>query len=75
MSGLVEQFRSLWQVRQSRCSGGKAPSGGSTTGEIEVGSPISSGDPLLSITDISSLSLRAEVDETDVLASREKGQG
>jgi RND family efflux transporter MFP subunit len=35
-----------------------------------VGSPVSSGDPILTITDVSTLSLRAAVDETDVLLVR-----
>ncbi|MDH4353091.1 MAG: HlyD family efflux transporter periplasmic adaptor subunit [Actinomycetota bacterium] len=46
-------------------SGGAA--GGSTTGALEVGSPVSAGDPLLTVTDVSTLSLTAQVDETDVL--------
>lgn len=45
--------------------------GGSTTGALERGSPVSAGDPLLSVTDVSTLSLTAHVDETDVLLVRQ----
>jgi HlyD family secretion protein len=44
---------------------GEAPSG-----IVSAGSPVSDGDPILTITDTSELSLRAEVDETDVLLVR-----
>ena len=71
VSGLVGQLpSSLTGQAQSLLGSGSDQGGGSTTGALTVGSPISSGDPLLSITDISSLSLRAEVDETDVLLVR-----
>ena len=67
VSGLVDQLpSSLAGQAQALLGGGSAP-GGSTTGTVAVGSPVSSGDPLLTITDVSTLSLTAEVDETDVL--------
>lgn len=37
------------------------------TGALTVGQPVASGQPLLRITDVSALSLTAQVDETDVL--------
>ncbi|GAA0374485.1 hypothetical protein Acor_42490 [Acrocarpospora corrugata] len=46
------------------------PSGGSTgrsAGIIAVGVPIAAGDAIMTITDVSELSLAADVDETDVL--------
>jgi multidrug efflux pump subunit AcrA (membrane-fusion protein) len=52
---------------------GSLTGGGSaaTTGTIlEEGSPVGSGQPLLSVTDASVLSLTAQVDETDVLLVR-----
>jgi RND family efflux transporter MFP subunit len=36
-------------------------------GELAVGTPVSSGSVLLTVTDVSSLSVAASVDETDVL--------
>jgi HlyD family secretion protein len=69
LSGLVDQLPDsvAGQAESLLGGGGSSTSGGSTTGALEVGSPVSSGDPLLTITDVSTLSLRAEVDETDVL--------
>ena len=45
-------------------AGGAGPS---VRGGLAVGSPVSSGDVLVTVTDVSTLSLTAEVDETDVL--------
>ena len=45
-----------------------APDGaGEAVGPIQVGSPVTSGQTLFTVTDSSALSLTAEVDETDVL--------
>lgn len=71
LSGLVDGLpESLSGQAESLLGSGSSNSGGSTTGALQVGSPVSSGDPLLSVTDVSQLSLRAEVDETDVLLVR-----
>ena len=68
LSGLASQLPdSLAGQAEALVGGGSSSAGGSTTGTLQVGSPVSVGDPLLTITDVSSLSLRAEVDETDVL--------
>ena len=67
LSGLVSQLPDSVAGQAESLLGGGTSSGGSTTGTLSVGSPVSSGDPLLTITDVSSLSLTAEVDETDVL--------
>ncbi len=50
-------------------TGGGSASGGSASGGsvISAGSPVSSGGALFTITDASSLSVTAQVDETDVL--------
>jgi len=72
LSGLVDQLPEsvAGQAESLLGGGGSDAGGGSTTGTLQVGSPVSSGDPLLTITDVTSLSLRAEVDETDVLLVR-----
>lgn len=49
---------------------GAAQSGESAVGTLTEGSPVSSGQTLATITDVSTLSLTAEVDETDVLLVR-----
>lgn len=46
---------------------GAGPGGATVTGTVEVGTPVTAGGPLLSVTDVSALSLAASVDETDVL--------
>ncbi|MCZ3388119.1 MAG: HlyD family efflux transporter periplasmic adaptor subunit [Actinomycetia bacterium] len=73
VSGLVDQLpSSLAGQAESLLGGGGSSSGGSgsTTGIVTAGSPVSDGDPILTITDTSLLTLRAEVDETDVLLVR-----
>ena len=44
-----------------------APSTGRSSGTIAAGVPISAGDPIVTVTDVSVLTLSADVDETDVL--------
>ncbi len=72
LSGLVDQLpSSLAGQAESLLGGGDAGDGsGSSTGIVSAGSPVSQGDPVLTITDTSELTLRAEVDETDVLLVR-----
>ncbi|NAS22572.1 HlyD family efflux transporter periplasmic adaptor subunit [Herbidospora sp. NEAU-GS84] len=50
-------------------SGGGVPAqaAGSSAGTIAEGVPVGQGETLLSVTDVSELNLRADVDETDVL--------
>ncbi|GAA3576228.1 hypothetical protein GCM10022419_066790 [Nonomuraea rosea] len=44
------------------------PSAGSSSGSpVATGVPVSAGDPILTVTDVSELTLDADVDETDVL--------
>lgn len=66
LSGLVGSLPDSVASQAAAVLGGTG-SGGSTTGALEVGSPVTAGDPLLTITDVSKLSLTAQVDETDVL--------
>ncbi|MDP9416349.1 MAG: HlyD family efflux transporter periplasmic adaptor subunit, partial [Actinomycetota bacterium] len=49
---------------------GGGDGGGSVTGLLAAGTPVRSGDVVATIVDTSSLSLEAEVDETDVLLVR-----
>jgi multidrug efflux pump subunit AcrA (membrane-fusion protein) len=71
LSGLVDELTdSVAGQAQSLLGSDSSSSGGSTTGSLQAGSPVSRGDPLLTITDVSSLSLSAQVDETDVLLVR-----
>ncbi len=66
VSSLVSQLPSSVQGQaQSLLGGGSSPS--VTSGALTVGMPVSSGSTLLSVTDVSAMSLVATVDETDVL--------
>jgi HlyD family secretion protein len=67
VSGLVSSLPESLAGQAASLLGGSGASGGSTTGALEAGSPVTSGDPLLAITDVSTMSLTAQVDETDVL--------
>jgi multidrug efflux pump subunit AcrA (membrane-fusion protein) len=71
LSGIVGQLPpSLAGTASSLLGGGETASSGSSTGIVSSGSPVSDGDPILSITDTSTMTLRAQVDETDVLLVR-----
>ena len=64
MDGLPEVVRG--QAEQAL--GGAATGGATTTTTgLPVGTPVRSGGPLLTVTDVSALTVTAEVDETDVL--------
>ena len=63
---LISQLPESLQSQAGAALGGSA--GGSTvTSTVAVGAPVSSGQQLVSVTDASTLSLTAQVDETDVL--------
>jgi HlyD family secretion protein len=65
-SALVDQLPESVQGQAGQLLG----SGGSSsvvTGAVAKGQPVSSGQPLVTVTDASTLSLTAQVDETDVL--------
>ncbi len=73
LSGIVDQLPSSIAGQAESLLGGGGGGGagsGSSAGIVSAGSPVSDGDPILTITDTSELSLRAEVDETDVLLVR-----
>ena len=70
VSSLVDQLPSGLSGQAESLLGGGSTSGGSSSGIVTAGSPVSSGDPVLTVTDTSELSLRADVDETDVLLVR-----
>lgn len=70
LSGLASQLPSSLAGQAESLLGGGDAASGSSTGIVSAGSPVSDGDPVLTITDTSELTLRAEVDETDVLLVR-----
>jgi multidrug efflux pump subunit AcrA (membrane-fusion protein) len=55
---------------QSLLGGSGGGTGGSSNGIVSAGSPVSDGDAILTVTDTSQLTVRAEIDETDVLLVR-----
>ena len=71
LSGALSQLpESLQGVAGSALGGAGAPSSGGVTGQLVVGTPVASGQQLLTVTDASGLALTAQVDETDVLLVR-----
>lgn len=70
VSSLVDQLPSSVAGQAESLLGGGSQPGGSSTGIVTAGSPVSDGDTVLTITDTSELTLRSEVDETDVLLVR-----
>ncbi len=71
LAGLVEGLPAQVQGQAAEALGGAAGGGSRTTTTtaqgLAVGAPVSSGAPLLTVTDLGSLTVTAEVDETDVL--------
>lgn len=65
-SALVDQLPESLQGQAGQLLGSGGPSP-SVTGEVTKGQPVSSGQSLVTVTDASTLSLTAAVDETDVL--------
>ena len=71
LAGLVGRLPEGASGQAAQLLGGAAGSGGpATQGALAVGLPVRTGDQLLSVVDVSALSLVAEVDETDVLLVR-----
>ncbi len=66
VGGLVDRLPAQARAQADQLLGGGGDSG-SSEGRLAAGVPVDSGDQLLTVTDVSTLSLRAEVDETDVL--------
>ncbi len=67
LSSVIGQLPSSLQGQAQSLLGGGSGGSASVTGTLEVGTPVSAGAVLLAITDVSTLSLTAAVDETDVL--------
>lgn len=69
LSGALSQLPQSLQGAAGSALGGGASGGSSSgvTGDLVVGSPVSSGQQLLTVTDTNGLALTAQVDETDVL--------
>ncbi|MCW2605688.1 MAG: efflux transporter, family, subunit, partial [Frankiales bacterium] len=70
LSGLLGSLPSALQGAAGAAlggGGGAAPGASTTTNDLSPGSPVGAGTPLLTVTDLSSLGVVAEVDETDVL--------
>jgi HlyD family secretion protein len=63
---LVDQLPEELQGQAGQVLGG-GTAGSSVTGAVSEGQPVSSGQPLVMVTDASTLTLTAQVDETDVL--------
>lgn len=66
-SALAGQAGALAQGGAPSGSGGAGTGGGT----VATGVPVSAGDPIVTVTDVSRLTLTADVDETDVLLVRE----
>ena len=69
-SALVDQLPENLQGQAGDLLGTGSGSSGSVDAVLAQGRPVSSGQPVLTVTDTSTLSLTAQVDETDVLLVR-----
>jgi hypothetical protein len=67
LGDLVSQLPESVQGQAQSLLGGSSGGSASVTGVLEVGTPVTAGSQLLTVTDVSTLSLAASVDETDVL--------
>ena len=72
LSGLVNQLPSALQgqAQQALGGGGGAEAPRTATDQLSTGTPVDSGAAVVTVTDLSGLSVSAEVDETDVLLVR-----
>lgn len=70
LDGLIEQLPAEVQGQAEGALGGGSAPAPQTQAQLAVGVAVSSGDPLLTVTDVSGLGVTAEVDETDVLLVR-----
>lgn len=69
LGAALSQLPADQQQQAASALGGAAPTGSGqvqTTGPVTVGTPVSTGTTLATIVDVSTLSLQADVDETDV---------
>jgi len=67
LTGLVESLPEGVQGQAEQALGGGGTTSTTTTSDLSVGAAVRSGAPLLTVTDLSALTVTAEVDETDVL--------
>jgi len=67
LSGLVSQLPAAVQGQAQQALGGSGTSTQTMIDVVDAGAPVTTGMPLLTVTDLSRLSVLAEVDETDVL--------
>ncbi|WP_204050375.1 efflux RND transporter periplasmic adaptor subunit [Microbispora siamensis] len=72
LGALVSQLPAglLGQAGASQAGAAAAAPAGRSGGTIATGVPVAAGDPLVTVTDVSVLTLSADVDETDVLLVR-----
>ena len=73
LSGLVNQLPSALQGQAQQAlggGGGGAEAPRTATDQLSTGTPVDSGAAVVTVTDLSGLSVSAEVDETDVLLVR-----
>ena len=68
--GLLDSLPADVREQAESALGGGSGRTDVTPGEIAVGVPVSAGAPLATVTDVSTLGLAAEVDETDVFLVR-----
>ena len=66
LSGFVDQLPSNLQGQAGQLLGSSG-AGATTTGALSVGVPVSTGQVVANVVDVSTLSLAADVDETDIL--------
>ncbi len=66
-SGVLSQLPSSLQGLASSVLGSGGGSSASSSGSLTKGLPVSSGQPLLTLTDVAGLTLTTQVDETDIL--------
>ena len=66
-AALLDQLPDSVRSQAGALLGGGSGSTSSVDAALEVGRPVSSGQPVLTVTDTSALALTAQVDETDVL--------
>lgn len=68
LAGLIDALPPEVAGQAEQLTGGAGPAAPQTASvELAVGTPVSSGSPLLTVTDLAGLTVAAEVDETDVL--------
>ncbi|MBK8076774.1 MAG: efflux RND transporter periplasmic adaptor subunit [Kineosporiaceae bacterium] len=70
LSAALDQVPSSLRAQAQSLVGGSAGSNASIVTDLAVGTPVSAGSALLTVTDVSELGLSASIDETDVVMVR-----